>query len=258
MVQAALRCDLAYEVFSAATVPPPADLDRYQAVTRAEADSLPDLLGTALPGDDFTLSAPRVTWGGWRWSSSPSIHLQLSAADSEVGWRRARDLAADLAWLYEQEAVLLACDVPDPADPPEGLPHGNLVDSWLVTAEPESFFQSRDSLFAFYGALLAHAGHVDLGYTRLGPHFWMVDFGGDLERVLLQATGSFEELSGDGLNFDLERRPMAVTLISGDDVRPNRSLQEARTAIRERREKLVQSSSSVSPGATSPSETTSQ
>lgn len=133
-VQAALRCDLAYEVFSAATVPPPADLDRHQAITRAEADSLPELLDTALPGEGFTLSAPRVTWGGWRWSNSPSIHLQLSAADSEVGWRRARDFAADLAWLYEQEAVLLACDAPDPTDPPGGLPQGGLVDSWLVTA----------------------------------------------------------------------------------------------------------------------------
>lgn len=258
VVQAALRCDLAYEVFSAATVPPPADLDHHQAVTRAEAEALPDLLDAALSGDDLTLSAPKVTWGGWRWSNSPSIHLQLSAEDSEAGWRQARELAAGLAWLYEQEAVLLACDAPEPADPPERLPRGDLVDSWLVTAEPESFFQSRDSLFAFYASLLAQAGHLDLGYTRLGADFWTVDFAGDLERVLRKATGSFEQLSAGALSFDLQRRPVAVTLVSGDELRPDRPLLQARKTIRERRERLLQSSSSVSPGATSPSETTSQ
>lgn len=252
-VQAALRCDLAYEVFSGATTPPPADLDRQQAFTRSEAEALASLVETALSTDGVTLSSPSVTWGGWRWSNSPSVHVELNAPDSESGWQVARRVAGELAWLYEQDAVLLACDAPDPADPQSGL-----TDTWLVAAEPESFFRSRDGLFAFYGSLLAHAGRTDRGYTRFGSHFWTVDFGGELEPVLRRSMALFEELGGDSLSFSLEHRPMAVDLVSDEGVGPDSALQAARAAIRERRDAVDQSSSSESPGATTPSETTSQ
>lgn len=216
--QAVLRCDLAYEVLPSDAGAERLDvshhdlaalgLDARVAFTESEAGRLPRLLGLSPQVERLSISSPKVTWGGWRGASSPAIHLELRAAESEAGLSAARALAALLGWSYGQDSVLLACD------PAEGLEAGLLA--YRVRAEPSGFFSDRERLFGFFGATIAFAGETDLGYTRLGEAFWTIDFGGDLEPALRRAADLFESLSEGGFAFTLEAAPVAAELPGND------------------------------------------
>lgn len=206
VAQAALRCDLAYEVLPGAAAG--SGLEEKRLFTEAEAARLPQLLALWPESGGVSPSAPTVTWGGWRGASNPAIHLELRAADAEAGLPAARGLAALLGWSYRQDSVLLACD---PAAAGEG---GALA--YRLEAEPRDFFSDRDRLFGFFGATIAFAGETDLGYTRLGEAFWTIDFGGDLEPALRRAAALFESLSDGAVSFTLQADPVAAELPGND------------------------------------------
>jgi len=216
--QAALRCDLAYEVLPSRAGAGTLDLgaealaalgpDERLAATRAEAERLPRLLALWPESAEISISAPQVTWGGWRGASSPAIHLELESSEAEGGLPAARALAALLGWSYRQDSVLLACD------PAAGEESGLLA--YRLQAEPGGFFSDRDRLFGFFGTTIAFAGETDLGYTRMGEAFWTIDFGGGLEPALRRAAALFEGLSDGAVTFTLEAEPVSAELPGND------------------------------------------
>lgn len=221
MAQAALRCDLAYEVLPGQEAASAAGLDaaRLAALSRdqrllyteAEAERIGPLLAAVGVEPALELSHPAVTWGGWRGVSSPSIHLELRAQSAAEGWPAARGLAALLGWTYRQEAVLLACDAADA----EADSH-SLLPAYEVVPLPADFFAERDRHFAFFGTLIALAGDPDLGYTKLRDRFWTIDFGGGLEPALRRTAELLQGLAAGAVAFDVQVQPVVVELVGSD------------------------------------------
>lgn len=222
-VQAAFYCDLAYEVLPAEPNASYPGGEKLLPLVAGEAARARELLDRLIAEGPLSTSPATLTWGGWRGRSNPAIHLTLRAATPEDGWPAAQRLAEQLAWLYRQEAVLLACSAPDE--------NQELLPAYRVTAEPPAFFAQTDGLFAFFGTLMAFAQEVDLGYTRLDDDFWMVDFTGDLEEPLQRTIRFFEDLGAESLEFTLEREWVAVALVGAGEETPDLALREHRRDI---------------------------
>ncbi|HLW27165.1 MAG TPA: hypothetical protein VKY54_05495 [Kiloniellales bacterium] len=220
-VQAAFHCDLAYEILTAQDAVATEGGETLLPLVQAEAGRLERLIEEISDSAGVEIS-PAVTWGGWRGQSSPAIHLSLQVPGPE-DWVSARRLAAQLAWLYRQEAVLLACGAAGRDE--------ELIPTYTVQAQPQTFFADPHNLFAFFGTLMAFAQEVDLGYTRRGNAFWTVDFAGNLEGPLKRTIGFFETLSAGAVRFTLKREAHAVFLVGPDEALPDARLEEVRMEI---------------------------